>query len=543
MSIGNRLPRVGLLLLICGIAFWWRLGYLGLIDPDEPFYAQSSREMAQAHDWVTPRIFDQPQFEKPIFIYWLSMGSFRIFGDNELGVRAPAALFATLLVFMTWAFGARVFNPRAGLLAAIVLATTTEYFVSARMILTDMVFAAFVCGAVFSLWLASRSGRRDAWFVIACAMSGLAVLTKGPLGLLIPALAALALWLAREHPLPRRFPPVAAGLAVFAAIAVPWYAIMMKEFGRTYFDAFFLHENVNRFFHAEHRNNNHFYYYPAVLIAGLVPWTPALATLFGRARRAAMWEGTPRFLILWMLLCLGFFTLAQSKLPSYVLFLFVPLALLMGRALDTLAQDGGVGRFEKWAMWALGAAQVAPFLLAPRIPTYREVAWPLGIVAACLVIALILQARRAWFAWIAVTASSALLLPVVCLARAGPAVDAIVSSRALSKEILRELRPSETLLASPILVRGVFYYTHRPVTVLSDRERPFYTPHPLPVVRSRDLSRYSVGKDGAVCAVSARDWARMEPELRRDGWVVQDTLGDKVIARSPVAIDSSRRRP
>jgi len=543
VSVGNRLPRVGLLLLICGIAFWWRLGYLGLIDPDEPFYAQSSREMAQAHDWVTPRIFDQPQFEKPIFIYWLSMGSFRIFGDNELGVRAPAAVFATLLVFMTWAFGTRMFNPRAGLLSAIVLATGTEYFVSARMILTDMVFAAFVCGAVFSLWLASRSERRrDAWFVFACALSGLAVLTKGPLGLLIPAFAAVALWLAREHPLPRRFPPVAVGLAVFAAIAVPWYAIMMNEFGRTYFDAFFLHENVHRFFHAEHRNNNHFYYYPAVLIAGSVPWTPALVTLFGRARRAAMWEGSPRFLILWMLFCLGFFTLAQSKLPSYVLFLFVPLALLMGRALDTLA-DGGVGRYEKWAMWTLGAAQVAPFLVAPRIPTYGELAWPLGIVAACLVIALILQARRAWAAWIAVTASSALLLPVLCLTWTGPAVDAIVSTRALSKEILRELHPSETLLASPILIRGVFYYTHHPVIVLSDREHPFYTPHPLPVVRSRDLNRYLIGKDGALCAVSGHDWARMEPELRHDGWVVQDTTGGKVIVRSPAPTDSSRLHP
>jgi hypothetical protein len=182
-------------------------------------------------------------------------------------------------------------------------------------------------------------------------------------------------------------------------------------------------------------------------------------------------------------------------------------------------------------MGALGAAQVAPFLVAPRIPTYRDLAWPLGFVAACLVIALILQVRRVWAGWIAVTASSALLLPVVCLAWAGPAVDAIVSTRALSKEILRGLRPSEALLASPLLVRGVFYYTHRPVSVLSDREHPFYTPHPLPVVRSRDLDRYLIGKDGALCAVSAHDWARVEPELSRDGWVVQDTLGGKVLAR------------
>lgn len=537
----SRLLRVALLLLICGVAFWWRLGYLGLIDPDEPFYAQSSREMFHAHDWVTPRIFDRPQFEKPVFIYWLSMGSLRLFGDNEFAVRAPAALFASLLVLVTWAFGARAFNRRMGLLSALVLATSVEYFVSARMILTDMVFAAFVCGSAFSLWLASRSEpHRDRWFVTACAMSAVAVLTKGPLGLLIPALAALALWLAREHPLPLRLPPIMAGLAVFAAIAVPWYVVMLKAFGRTYFDAFFLHENVERFFHAEHPHNNHVYYYPAVLIAGSIPWMPVVATLVSRARRATTWDGPPRFLILWMLLCLGFFTLAQSKLPSYVLFLFVPLALLMGQALDALMRDG-VGRFEKYAMWTLGATQVAPFLGAPRIPTYRDLAWPLALVAACLVMALILQMRRSWVAWIALTVTSSLLLPVVCLTLAGPAVDAIVSTRALSKEILRGVPPPETLIASPHLVRGVFYYTHRPVIVLSDRAHPFYTPHPLPVVGSRDLNRYLIGRGAALTVLSAREWARVKPELKREGWVVQDALADKIVARIVASAETPPR--
>jgi 4-amino-4-deoxy-L-arabinose transferase-like glycosyltransferase len=525
--------RVAVLLLLCGVAFWWRLGYLGLIDPDEPFYAQSSREMLEAHDWSTPRIFDRPQFEKPILIYWLSMGSFRAIGDNELAARAPAALFATLLVLLTWAFGASAFSGRAAFLASVVLATSVEFLVSARMMLTDMVFAAFVCASVFSLWLASRSARRPGWwFVVACGMSALAVLTKGPLGLLLPALAIPPMLLGRGHRLSVRPLPLVGGLSIFAAIAVPWYAIMLQRFGRPYFEAFFIHENVERFFHAEHRNNNHVYYYLGVLAAGSIPWTPALVALASPARRRAMWDDTSRFLAFWGLLCLAFFTLAQSKLPSYVLFLFVPLALLIGRALDLLLGPDGRGRLERWAMGVLGLAQVVPFLVAPRMLPYRDLAWPLGLVAGCLLIALVLQTRHISLAWIAASVSSSIVLLLVCLAWAGPSVDAIVSSRALSRGILADLRPSDTLMASPQLARGVSYYTRRPVTVLSGRAHPFYTPHPLPIVNgSRGLDRYLEGGGSALCALSGRDWARLEPALRRATSVVLDTVGDKVLAR------------
>src|SRR6267378_5711724 len=118
----------------------------------------------------------------------------------------------------------------------------------------------------------------------------------------------------------------------------------------------------------------------------------------------------------WGLLCLVFFTLAQSKLPSYVLFLFVPLALLLGRALDLLLQADGRGRLEKWAMGGLSLAQVVPFLVAPRILPYRDLALPLGLVAACLTMAAVLQTRRISLAWIAASASSSVALILVCLA-------------------------------------------------------------------------------------------------------------------------------
>src|SRR6266568_9087066 len=141
---------LAVLLVVCALAFGWRLGRLGLIDPDEPFYAQTATEMLARHDWTTPHIFGAPQFEKPALFYWLACLSFSALGRNELAARLPGALAATVLVLLTWAFGRRAFGTRAGLLAAVVLATGVAYAVTARMMLTDMVFAAFVCTACFA---------------------------------------------------------------------------------------------------------------------------------------------------------------------------------------------------------------------------------------------------------------------------------------------------------------------------------------------------------------------------------------------------------
>jgi len=522
-----------LLILVCGVAFWWRLGYLGLIDPDEPFYAQSTREMLRAQDWSTPRIFDHPQFEKPIFIYWLSMSSFRVFGENEFAARAHCALFATLLVLATWAFGARVFQARAGFIAAIVLATSAEFFISARMFLTDMVFATFVCAAAFSLWLADRGGRRsELWFLVASAMTGLSVLTKGPLGLIFIGFGIGALYLVGRNPLPRRLLPIGLGLAIFAAIAVPWYALMVERFGTRYIQAFFMHENVERFFRAEHPSNNHVYYYLGVLVGGSIPWSPALFLLPRQAPGRTPWGAASRFLVWWALFCLGFLTLAQSKLPSYALFLFVPLALLIGNAVDAQLRQRDLGRGTTWAMAGMSLVQAGAFLIAPVVAHETAFRWPLGLVAGCLMIAFVLQVRRLSRSWIAWTASTSLVLVVVCLTWAGPKLDSILSTRRVSKKIVLEKNPSETIMTSPLLVRGISYYTHQAVSVISTRPSPFYTPHPLPVVvGSEGLDPYLNGGGTVLCVGLARDWSRLRSTLERASATAKDTVGNKIVAR------------
>src|SRR5436309_5316300 len=220
---------LSLLALLCLALFGWRLGRLPLIDPDEPFYALTSREMLNAHDWVTPRIFGHPQFEKPPMVYWLVMLSTRAFGQGEAAARLPTALSAAALVLAVYVFGAKQFGRRTALPAAVVLATGLEFLIMARMLLTDMMFALFICLSCFAFWLGAHDPtRRRRWWMGAGLACGFAVITKGPLGLLVPSLAAALAWIRNDAPRRGHGGALLGGLGLFAAVAVPWYAIMTQ---------------------------------------------------------------------------------------------------------------------------------------------------------------------------------------------------------------------------------------------------------------------------------------------------------------------------
>ncbi len=195
-------------------------------------------------------------------------------------------------------------------------------------------------------------------------------------------------------------------------------------------------------------------------------------------------------------------------------------------------------------MGALGLAQAVTFLVVPRLSPYPVLAWPLALVGACLVMALVLQARRVSVPWIIASAASAPVLVIACLGWLGPTLDEILSTRSLARTIAGDVRPSEPVLASPTLARGVAYYSRQPVTVLSNRTRPFYTQHPLPVVVGAEgLGRYLKEERTALCALTAHDWSRLGPKLPRESWTVQGRCGDKVLARLSAATGDATESP
>jgi 4-amino-4-deoxy-L-arabinose transferase-like glycosyltransferase len=529
------------LLLVCAAVVWGRLGAMGLIDPDEPFYAETAVEMADSGDWPAPRIFDRPQFEKPVLFYWASMASFAILGRTELAARVPGALAATLLVLMTWAFGVRIFGRRSGFLAALVLASAVAFAATARFMLTDMLFGLFLCGACFAFWLAVDPDRpRPGMVALALVSSALAVLVKGPLGILVPALAVIA-W----RRFGRRWPHAPArvwwlGGIAWAAIVAPWYAYMISRFGIEYVRAFFVHENFERLIRAEHSSNNHPWYYPAVLIVGMLPWWSALAVTAWRARRLSSRPPVYVYLGGWILTSLAFFTIAQSKLPTYVLFLFVPVSLLIGSVLDRIIDRGFDGTVERRIASVSGWVQCVALLAVFAFPEQSAFFVVAGATAACLTLAQIAQVRARFRAWVALSVASSVVFFGTALTWSMDAIEAMASMKPVVQAFGDRIPPESRVLCSPQLARGIRYYAHRPVTVVSNRPSPFFTPHPLPVVRGGDSLGAYVGRHGLTVGIfTTREWRRVRPRGCRDEVI---RIGDKVVALmspSPVA-DSNR---
>jgi 4-amino-4-deoxy-L-arabinose transferase-like glycosyltransferase len=519
-----------ILLVLCVLVFWVRLGRIGLIDPDEPFYAVTAQEMIQGNDWVTPKIFGQPQFEKPILYYWMVAASFKVFGTHEwaeFAGRLPSALPATLLVFLVYGFTARVFNRRTGLLAGVVLASGLEYAIMSRLMLTDIVLALFIAGSLYCYWLAIEDeARRSRWVLLHFVFGGLAALTKGPVGLVVSLLTTATFSLVTKRAHPYRGRAFWTGVGAYLFIAAPWYAVMLAKYGWAYFDAFVVHENIMRFFYAEHHANNHFWYYIAVLAGGSIPWLPALVLACSRA-----WRGGIRrdarlvFLWSWLLTSFVFLTVTQSKLPSYIFFVFVPLAQVIAVALDELWSKGFRDTAERVTVISLSVLQIGIGVAARFIKTARPFEIPALLFAGCLAVGLIFVLRSRIGGWIAANAAATIALVVGALTFSAEHVEAYSSARPVAEKMMQMRKGNEPLIAGIFLVRGIHFYTHdlthQPVAVVGLTDKPFkWTQHdklrviagandgykPPGADRNNNLGVFLKEKGAAICTLRRSEW-------------------------------------
>jgi 4-amino-4-deoxy-L-arabinose transferase-like glycosyltransferase len=511
-----------LLLVLCVLVFWVRLGRIGLIDPDEPFYAVTAQEMVQGNDWVTPKIFGEPQFEKPIFYYWMVAASFKVFGVNEWAGRLPSALPATLLVLLVSAFTARVFNRRTGLLAGVVLASGLEYAIMSRLMLTDIVLALFIAGTLFCYWLAVDDEKhRPRWVILHFVFGGFAMLTKGPVGLVVSLLATAIFSLITKKRHPYRGGALWVGIALYLAIGIPWYVVMTVEHGWGFLYHFIVHENIMRFLRAEHHANNHFWYYIAVLLGGSIPWMPALVTACSRAIRAGI-RHDPRLVFLWswLLTSFVFLTATQSKLPSYIFFVFVPVAQVIAVALDELWSKGFRDTKERVTVIALSVLQIGIGVAAPFIKIARPFEAPALMFSGCLAVGLIFVWRCRVGGWVVANAAATVALVVGALTFSAKHVEAYSSARPVAEKMMEMRKGNEPLIAGIFLVRGVHFYTHQPMAVVGVTDRPFkWTQHDLPVIagandsykppgalRDNNLGVFLKKHGAAICTLRRSEW-------------------------------------
>ncbi len=367
-----------ILTIVCIFFFFFQLGSYKLIDVDEPRYAEAAREMVESSDFITPYFNYQLRFDKPVLFYWLIAGSYNVFGINEFAARFPSALLASALVFFTFIWGRIVVSNTFGLISAIILATFLEIIALGRMSITDMTLAFFICATIFSGYLGSfvdDKYKKYCWW-LAYTFSGLAVLTKGPVGFGLPAIVfSIYFLLTGQLKKNLNIKYVLPGLLIFSAIVVPWFYQIIKIHGKDFVDYFFLDHNLNRFATKKLGHLQPFYFYFIVVFAGAFPWiTYFIASLIKYPRqlikninineikkfKISVFQNannktkTLLYCFTWFLTIFIFFSSANSKLLTYILSLFPAIALITGYLWYEYICDNKNNRSIKYSAIAFG---------------------------------------------------------------------------------------------------------------------------------------------------------------------------------------------
>lgn len=373
-------------LVLGGLLFVCQLGAVPLFDLDEAIYAETSREMIETGDWLTPQFNYSPDFDKPILLYWIMASSMKMFGLSEFSARLASAVFGIMLLVVAYGLTQSIWNRRAGMLAMLILASSLEMVVLSHAALTDIILVFFLTVALASFYLLYKT-KRGIWLIGLYSAMGLAVLTKGPVGLVLPGLV-ITLFIASVGSWGEWFRRLKVhwGIVIFSAIVLPWFGAIFRLHGAEIWESFFLRHNIERFTSVIGGHSGAPFYYLGILAVGFFPWAAFLpitvasvfsalnATGWGKFRRIPIEKPFEWFLMLWVASVLGFFTLAGTKLPNYIAPAFPAMAILVAGWWDRKLDDsnGRPDRGEKATFGLLGLLTLALAIILLLVPSGIE---------------------------------------------------------------------------------------------------------------------------------------------------------------------------
>ena len=387
MSGRGRLGPVLLVVALGALLYLPGLGREILRHPLEAKYALAAREMVRGGPWLVAHLFGDLYPDKPPLYFWATAAVAELRGGllDEVSARLPAVLGGLATLVVTLALGEALFGARAGLMGAVVLATSGLFFWYARQGHPDQFLIAGVTLACLCLWRSFttlRGPRRTGWIALAYGAMGLAVMSKGLLGLVLPLLASVC-YLALTGPL-RAVPGrlgLWPGLLVFSAVVLSWYGPAVSRHGLGYLRETIVHQQVERYARGW-VHHGPWYQYLGDFTTGFLPWSlflPGVAALAwttwrgARERlRAARAAGDPDgqapapflFPLCWFVAGFVFFSLSTGKRAAYLLPLYPAAAVLVGWMWAQADADGTEGRRSHWlgapvALLAGGAALFA----------------------------------------------------------------------------------------------------------------------------------------------------------------------------------------
>lgn len=572
-------------LSICAWAFLWRLGSVGLVDETEPLFAEAARQMTVTGDWVTPYFNGETRFDKPPLIYWLMAIAYHMGGINAWTVRLPSALSAIalggLLFFVLQRFGHLPANPKghSGQQSAslkrmgassggsnwnlawwgtVLWALNLEAIAWARQGVSDMVLTACIAGSLLCFFVgyagteqpienqlenqlgeggpASKSFAQNGWYVGFYSLIALAVLTKGPVGIVLPGLivGAFLLYLGNWRTVLKEMHWLWGGSWILC-LTLPWYGLVVRANGMNYVRSFFGYHNLERFTQVVNGHSAPWYFYFGVVLVGFAPWSVFLPLAIARLAlwRRRSWQCCPReghlplFAAIWFGVILLFFSIAVTKLPSYVLPLIPAAAILVAflwrdgaHGLPTEGRGGsqagpstrlptgslhpqeGKGGFlpsvKEWtggwqvSGWANGILLLVGaviFLLGPRLlgddpsmPTLQAALSQSGVPwrgfgllggTGAIVLGLVVTGRGQWLGW--VNTLGWILALVVLVFPGYTLIDhqRQLPLRSLAEQIIQERRPGEEVVMIGFMKPSLLFYTQSPVTYRHNGRRTY----------------------------------------------------------------------
>lgn len=450
--------------------YLYRLDTTGMLGPDEPRYASIAREMARSGDWVTPRLWGEPWFEKPALLYWIAGAGFRLGLGPDLSPRLPVALLAVIFLCFYWWILQREFGCRIAWFSSIILGTSAAWVFFSQVGVTDLPMSAMFSAAMLLAlpWIA----RGDTRFLpIAAALLGLAALAKG----LVPIALAAPLVLRGRGV--RDLLRVRV-LAPFLAVALPWYLLCYLKNGDPFLEEFFIRHHLQRLTSDVIAHTQPWWYYLPVLLGLLLPWTPLVPLL---ARRANLQDPRRRFLMAWVVFGLVLFSVSVNKLAGYVLPLVPATAVLLAIGLNEvknarawLAACAALLIVFPIAIPAAPAAVANGLSRATMPPFHWTWLAPLAAVAA----AWLLDGRGRRAAALLTVALGAGAGVMFLKSSTAPELDRTYSARRL----WREIQPHASTVCVDNINRswryGLNYYSVSPLPECSVESRPFRVVQP-----------------------------------------------------------------